>query len=36
MPPNTSINLIKNSTKQDRTGIFGKKYRIARMEVDCN
>ena len=37
MPPNTPIKLIKKDpTKQDRTGILKKKYRIARMEVDCD
>ena len=36
MPPNAWIKLIKNSTKQDRTGILGKTYRTARIEVDCN
>ena len=36
MPPKTRINLIKNPTKQDRTVIWRKKYRIARIEVDCD
>ena len=34
MQPNALINLLKRSHKQDRTGIFRKKYKIARMEVD--
>ena len=35
MPSNTRINLLEDPTKQHRTGILRKKYRIARMEVDA-
>ena len=36
MQPNTLINLLKDHTKQYKTSILKKKYKIARVELDCN
>ena len=36
MSPNTRINLIKRSQETREKSVWRKKYRIARMEVDCD